>query len=164
MAWENLRASIPNDQLLVERLRGQLSSGGAAKVPCPDASGLQGHMRSCQTVPASQKWESTGETAVVGEGPGPQGRGKERENQLIWEMVVLKVMLAGRVAMVLPSPAETCTTGRNFLKRLPPPRGSWYTLTPPDHPQDSRSSPKANFHLTILHPTNDQLRNKLSIL
>lgn len=121
MAWENLRASIPNDQLLVERLRGQLSSGGAAKVPCPDASGLQGHMRSRQTVPASQKWESTGETAVVGEGPGPQGRGKERGNQLIWEMVVLKVMLAGRVAMVLPSPAETCTTGRNFLKRLPPP-------------------------------------------
>lgn len=39
-------------------------------------------MRPRQMVPASQKRESTGETATVGEGPGPQGRGKERGNQL----------------------------------------------------------------------------------
>ena len=58
----------------MESLRGQFSSGGVAKVPCPDASGLQGHMRSHQTVPDSQKRESTGDTAAVGEGPGQQER------------------------------------------------------------------------------------------
>ena len=141
MAWENLRASIPNDRLPVERLRGQFSSGGVAKVPCPDASGLQGHMRSHQMVPDSQKRESTGDTAAVGEGPGQQGTGTERGKRVIWEMVGMKAMLAGPVAMVLPSPAETCTTGRNS----PAPassQGSWYTLTPPDHPQDRTSAPK----------------------
>lgn len=163
MAWENLRASIPNDRLPVERLRGQFSSGGVAKVPCPDASCLQGHMRSHQTVPASQKRESTGDTAAVGEGPGQQGTGTERGNRVIWEMVGLKVMLAGPVAMVLPSPAETCTTGRNSPRACLLP-GLLVHADPTRSPSGQDVCPKANFHLRILHPINDQLRNKLSIL
>ena len=99
------------------------------------SSFLEGWPRSCAQMPAvcrgtcvPVRWllllrngKAQGKLPQLGRGQDHREGVKKEGTSFIWEMVGLTVMSAGPVAMVLPSPAETFTTGRSFLKRLPPP-------------------------------------------